>query len=235
MRAIFKREFKSYFQRTSGFLFLGLSLFFMSVLVVIYSVFYGIPSMAYALSDMTLLTALIVPAFFASVISGERKRGTDKLLSMLPITRREIVLGKYFAALMLFALSVLSFATLPVFLSAFGSIDLAASYASLFCYAAFGVALISISLFISSLFDNTWVSLGVNYGAVILLYLANSLSESLLPMGKVKDILLAFSFFGRFDSFMFGLVDPLTIVYYILVAEIFLSLSLFSAEKRRLF
>lgn len=235
MRAIFKREFKSYFQRSSGFLFLALSLFFMSVLVVIYSVLYGIPSMAYPLSDMTLVTALIIPAFFATVISGERKRGTDKLLGMLPITRREIVLGKYFAALMLFTLSVLSFATLPVFLSAFGGIDLAASYASLLCYAAFGASLISISIFISSLFDNVWVSVGVNYGAVILLYLVNALSESLLPMGKVKDIILSLSFFGRFDSFMFGLFDPLTIVYYILVGEIFLALALFSAEKRRLF
>ncbi len=235
MKAVFKREFKSYFQRMSGFLFLGISLCLMGALTTLYCVYYGMPSLAYALSDMSLLTALLIPAFAACMISGERKRGTDRILSMLPISRFDILFGKYFAMLMLFLLSVLSFATLPVFLSAFGKVELALSYASLFCYALFGAALIAITLFISTLFDNTWVSVGVNYGAVVLFYIINTLAESFLPMGKAREIILSLSFFGRFDSFMFGVFDVATLLYYAAVTVFFLMLALFSAEKRRLF
>ena len=102
MNAIFKREFKSYLGKMSGYLFVGAMLLCMSALVTLYCFFYGMPSISYALSDMTLITALIIPAIASQVISSERKRGTERLLSMLPISRADIVLGKYFALLFAF-------------------------------------------------------------------------------------------------------------------------------------
>ena len=65
MKAIFKREFKSYFQRMSGYVFVGITVLCMSALVMFYCLFYGMPSISFALSDMMLITALIIPAIAA--------------------------------------------------------------------------------------------------------------------------------------------------------------------------
>ena len=235
MKAIFRREFNSYFQRIHGYAFIGVMLLCMSAFVTLYCMLYGMPSISFALSDMTLVTALLIPAIASQAISSERKKGTDRLLSMLPITRAEIVIGKYLALLCVFLIPVAFCGIFPLLLDMTGEVNFASSYAGLFCYALFGAALISISVFCSALFDKVWVGTLVNYGALVLAYLLNALARALLPMGGVRDIILAFSFFGRFDGFVHGIFDIGTIIFYALVAVIFLCLGVYATEKRRLF
>ena len=235
MKAIFKREFKSYLGKMSGYMFVGAMLLCMSALVTLYCFFYGMPSISYALSDMTLITALIIPVIASQVISSERKRGTERLLSMLPISRADIVLGKYFALLCVFIIPTALFGLFPLLLDMIGEVNFGTSYAALFCYALFGAALIAISVFFSALFDRVWVGTLVNYGALVGVYLLNTIARAWLPMGRVRDILLALSFFGRFDSFVHGIFDLGTVIFYAAVALIFLCLSVVTAEKRRLF
>lgn len=235
MKAIFNREFKAYFQRMSGYLFVGATVLCLSAFVMLYCLFYGMPSISYALSDMTLITALIIPAIASGAISKERKNGTDRLLSMLPIFRSDIVIGKYLALLCVFLVPVGVGAIFPLWLDLIGEVNFVGSYASLLCYALFGAALIAISVFFSALFDRVWVGTLVNYGALVGVYLLNTIARAWLPMGRVRDILLAFSFFGRFDSFVHGIFDLGTVIFYAAVALIFLCLSVVTAEKRRLF
>ena len=235
MKAIFNREFKSYFQRMSGYAFIGVTFLFMSVFVTLYCLFYGMPSISFALSDMTLVTALIIPAIASQVISSERKKGTERLLSMLPVSRAEIVIGKYFALVCLFLIPVALYAVFPLFLDMIGEVNFATSYSALFCYALIGAALIAISVFCSALFDKVWIGTLVNYGALVLVFGLNTAARALLPMGRVRDIFLSLSFFGRFDGFVHGIIDLGTVIFYALVAVIFVALSVFVTEKRRLF
>ena len=106
MKAIFKREFRSYFQKMSGYVFVGATVLCMSAFITLYCLFYGMPSISFALSDMMLVMALIIPAIASQAISSERKKGTERLLSMLPVTRAEIVIGKYLALLCVFLIPV---------------------------------------------------------------------------------------------------------------------------------
>ena len=235
MKAIFKREFKSYFHRISGYAFVGVMFLFMSAFVTLYSFFYGMPSIAFALSDMTLVAALLIPAIASQAISSDRKKETDRLLAMLPVSRAEIVIGKYLALLCVFIITVAYCGVFPLFLDMIGEVNFATSYAGLFCYALFGAALIAISVFCSALFDKVWVGTLVNYGALVLVYLLNTLARALLPMGRVRDILLSLSFFGRFDGFVHGIFDIGTVIFYALVTVIFLCLGIYVTEKRRLF
>ena len=235
MKAIFKREFKSYLGKMSGYLFVGAMLLCMSALVTLYCFFYGMPSISFALSDMTLITALIIPAIASQVISSERKRGTERLLSMLPISRADIVLGKYFALLCVFIIPTALFGLFPLLLDMIGEVNFGTSYAALFCYALFGAALIAISVFCSALFDKVWIGTLVNYGALLIIFGLNTAVRAFLPMGRVRDILLSLTFFGSFDGFVHGIVDIGTLIFYALVAAIFLSLGVYVTEKRRLF
>lgn len=235
MKAIFKREFKSYFQRMSGYVFVGVTFLCMSAFVTLYCLFYSMPSISFALSDMMLVTALLVPAIASQAISSERKKGTERLLSMLPVSRAEIVIAKYLALVCVFLIPVAFCGVFPLFLDMMGDVNFATSYAGLFCYTLFGAALIAISVFCSALFDKVWIGTLVNYGALVFAYLLNAATRAWLPMGRVRDILLSLSFFGRFDGFVHGIIDLGTLIFYALVAVIFLCLGIYATEKRRLF
>ncbi len=239
MKAIFKREFTSYFQRMSGYVFVGVTFLCMSAFVTLYCLIYGMPSISFALSDMMLVTALLIPAIASQAISAERKKGTDRLLSMLPISRAEIVMGKYLALLCVFLIPVALCGAFPLLLDLIGEVNFAASYAALICYALFGAALIAISVFCSALFDKVWLGTLVNYGALVIVYLLNTVLNTVvriyLPAGRVKDIVTFFSLFGRFDVFVHGIVDLGTVIFYAVVAVIFLALGIYVSEKRRLF
>ena len=123
----------------------------------------------------------------------------------------------------------------PLFLDIIGDVNFGASYAGLFCYALFGAALIAISVFCSALFDKVWVGTLINYGALVIVYALNTMAWAWLPMGRLRDILLSLSFFGRFDGFVHGIIDVGTLLFYALVAAIFLALGIYATEKRRLF
>ena len=235
MKAIFKREFQSYFQRMSGYVFIGASFLGMSAFVTLYCFLYGMPSISFPLSDMMLVTALLIPAIASQSISSERKKGTERLLSMLPVSRAEIVIGKYLALVCVFIIPTVFFGAFPLFLDAAGDVNFATSYAGLFCYAIFGAAMIAISVFCSALFDNVWIGTLVNYGALVVSYLVGTLARAWLPMGRVRDIFISLSLFGRFDGFVHGTFDLGTVIFYSIVALIFLFLSIYATEKRRLF
>lgn len=235
MKAIFKREFQSYFQRMSGYVFIGASFLGMSAFVTLYCFLYGMPSISFALSDMMLVTALLIPAIASQSISSERKKGTERLLSMLPVSRAEIVIGKYLALVCVFIIPTVFFGAFPLFLDAAGDVNFATSYAGLFCYALFGAALIAISVFCSALFDKVWIGTLVNYGALVIVYALNTMAWAWLPMGRLRDIILSLSFFGRFDGFVHGIIDIGTLLFYALVAAIFLALGIYATEKRRWF
>ena len=235
MKAIFKREFRSYFQKMSGYVFVGATVLCMSAFITLYCLFYGMPSISFALSDMMLVMALIIPAIASQAISSERKKGTERLLSMLPVTRAEIVIGKYLALLCVFLIPVAVGGLFPLWLDLIGDVNFATSYAGLFCFAFFGAALIAISVFCSALFDKVWVGTLVNYCALVVVYILNTIARAWLPMGRVRDIVLFFSLFGRFDGFVHGIIDLGTVVFYAVLAAIFLALGIYTVEKRRLF
>ena len=215
----------------SGYVFVGITVLCMSARVM----FYGMPSISFALSDMMLITALIIPAIASGAISSERKKGTERLLSMLPISRADIVIGKYLALVCVFLIPVAFCGVLPLFLDLIGEVNFAASYAGLACYTLFGAALIAISVFCSTLFDKVWIGTLVNYGALVIVYALNTMARAWLPMGRVRDIIMSLSLFGRFDGFVYGIVDIGTVIFYAALSVIFVSLGIFVTEKRRLF
>ncbi|MBR0454233.1 MAG: ABC transporter permease subunit [Clostridia bacterium] len=57
------------------------------------------PSIDAVLATMSVVAAILIPVIACFSINGERKKGSDELLSVLPLTRAQIVLGKFFGIL----------------------------------------------------------------------------------------------------------------------------------------
>lgn len=234
MSVIFKREFKSYFRSVTGFVFIAVLILFLGIFVTLYNFAYLNPSISYALSDLTLVSALLIPILTMRVFAEERRSGSCRLLYSLPLRASDVILGKYFAMLALFAIPTATAALLPLILSIFGTVNFISAYASLLCFLFFGAAVIAVCTFLSCLTDNMALSAIFSYLAVILLYLADILVGLLPSDGIASRLLSVFLFFSRFEPFLFGLFDVGAIVYYLSLCAVFLFFTVRVFDRKRL-
>ncbi len=232
MIAVFKREFKAFFNNTAGFVFVAVYLLFCGMLTSAYNLLTLSPSWEYVLADMTLVLALLAPVVTVSPLLEERRSGGGLLL-LLPLDTYEIVLGKYLALLGLFAVSASVSALFPMLLGFFGGINYISAYGALLGFLLFGAALMSVCMFISTLTENPAVCAVVSYVTLVALYALNIITV-LLPSGSVlAEVLRYISLFGGFDKFIYGIFDLKAILYYLATVALLVFLAARRVDRKR--
>lgn len=188
MIAIFKRELKSYFNGMIGFLFVALLLAFTGVFVTSLNLLGGYAAFEYALESTAIVFLLAVPILTMRSLAEDKRIKTDKLLYSLPVKLSHVVVGKYLAMLAVLLIPTVILAFFPLILSAFGTVNFAASYACLLAFFLLGAALIAICLFLSSLADSQIVAAILGFGAVLVVYMAESIA-SMIPETAVVSLI----------------------------------------------
>jgi ABC-2 type transport system permease protein len=103
MLAILKREINSFFSTSVGFLVIALFLTLNSLLLWFIPGEFNILDNGFA----DLSSFFIIPAVTMKAFSEEKKMGTFELLATKPISLKNIVLGKYFGAIILIYLALI--------------------------------------------------------------------------------------------------------------------------------
>lgn len=188
MIAIFKRELKAYFNSMIGFLFVAFLLAFTGVFVTSYNLLGGYTAFEYALESTAIVFLLAVPILTMRSIADDKRLKTDKLLYSLPVKLSQVIVGKYLAMLAVLLIPTVILALYPLILSVFGTVNYAVSYACLFGFFLLGAALIAICMFLSSLAESQIVAAILGFAAVLLVYMAESIS-SMIPETAVVSLL----------------------------------------------
>ena len=106
MSAIFKREFKSYFCTPVGYIVVAALYFFLGLYFsMIYS--YGSPNIEMVIISMSTVVIFVMPIITMRLMSEDRRQKVDQALLTAPVSLTSVVLGKFFAALAVFALGFL--------------------------------------------------------------------------------------------------------------------------------
>ena len=232
MGAIFRREFRSYFRSIVGFLFVACCVLCFGIFSFDYNFFNQSSSIAYSLSNMLPVVALLIPIVSVNSILGEYKSGSYRLLYSLPLSSSQIFFGKYFAMISLMAIPTAIMALLPFVLNFFGKVNFVASFGALLAFFLFGTAFISINLFISAISGSTVSCALVSYIVAVLLYVVN-LVTALIKIEWLDDILSRATLFGAFDKFVDNVFDLKAIIYYLSVTVIFALLSYRTIDKKQ--
>ena len=195
MAAIFKRELRSYFRGMTGYVFIALFLAVLGIYVSAICLNYHSPKFEYIYFNTTFIFLIAVPVLTMRSIAEERRQKTDQLLYSLPVSTTQIVLGKYFAMICVFAVPVLISCLYPLRLLPFdpsGYLSIAGIYSGAFAYFLLGSALIAIGLFMSSLTENQIIAALVSFVAMLVCYLMGQLKDMLPSNSGATAVVFAF-------------------------------------------
>jgi len=173
-------------------------------------------------SNISVIGLFVIPMITMRLFAEEKRTGTIELLVTSPITDWEIILGKWLAALALYAailaVTFLSMITLFVY----GQPDwrpVAVGYLGLLLQ---GGCLLAIGTFISTCTRNQIVAGVAGFSVCLLLWVLDWVSS--FQDSATAKVVAYMSVLQHFDSFSKGVLDSKDIVYYL--SAIFIGLFL---------
>lgn len=155
MKAIYKRELRSYFVNMSGAIAIAVMLFIVGLMFWFYNVYYQVATYgAYSVSGSVLIFYAVVPVLTMRCFSEERKQKTDQILLTSPVSIPSIVMGKYLALISVFAIPTAVMCILPFIVNAFGGTTWLRDYVTIIAFFLMGCAYLSIGMFFSAVTEN---------------------------------------------------------------------------------
>ncbi|MBQ7119144.1 MAG: ABC transporter permease subunit [Oscillospiraceae bacterium] len=231
MKAVFKRELRSYFTSGIGLAYCSLFIFLANLsyqttyVEQFSSNFVGI--FGVILGNMSFL----IPILTMRIWSEEKKQKTDQLLLTAPVTPMQLVMGKFMAAMTVYFISIILTFAYPIITYTYGVVEwrlIIGNYIAITCVAA---AYIAICQFMSCLTESQIIS--------AILSLATLLCFSMFHDIVGADIELLYkvaSFISielRYMNFLNGIFALSDIVYFISLAAFFLFINSRMIDKRR--
>lgn len=247
MSAVFRHELRSYFHSLTAYVFGAFLLAVIGIGAMFYNLEAAVSNFEFVLSFASIIFVVIVPILTMRTMAEERRQRTDQLLYSLPITTTQVVLGKYFALLVVYLIPLAVISLYPLLFSQFGEVYLPTSYGSLFAFFMMGAALLAVGMFLSSLTDNQGFAAGIGIAAILLNYYSVSLAEytSSTAMGSLIALYVIALLLGvvihnltRNENLAYGvtlvLIAALSVAYFVnssafegLLPDIMTKLSLF--------
>ncbi|MBR6405022.1 MAG: ABC transporter permease subunit [Lachnospiraceae bacterium] len=177
MTSVLKHELRTHFHTLSTWLFMAFLLIFVGIGAMLYNIQSAVANFEYVLKFVCIGLVVIIPVLTMRVFAEEKKQKTDQLLYALPLSASGIVLGKYFALLVIFLIPTAIIAVYPLIFSKFGEVYLLGSYGSMLAFFIMGASLIAVGVFISSLTENQGFAAGIAIVLFLLNYFSVRLSE----------------------------------------------------------
>ena len=232
MKAIFKREFKSYFTSPVGYIFLAIMMFFEGwFFASMYNT--GFADITYVFSQTCSFVFFLVPILTMTTMSEDRRQKVDQALITSPVSLYSIVFGKFFATLLIFLLSY-SITIVFQIIIAFQQVSLnwLVYIGNVLGIGLMGAALIAMGIFISSLTENQLTAAVGSFTLSFVIYMLDYLA-TLINVNFVTKIVEWISFVGRYNTFTQGIIDYSNVVFFVGFAAIFIFLTVRILDKRR--
>ena len=106
MLAIYRREMRSYFTTSTGYVFLAISLALSGFMLGFTTLLMGTSDTSTYFAVMLFMLMIFLPILTMKIFSEEKRTKTEQLLLTAPIRISSMVLGKFLAAFTMFVISM---------------------------------------------------------------------------------------------------------------------------------
>ncbi|MBI2159874.1 MAG: ABC transporter permease subunit [Candidatus Rokubacteria bacterium] len=182
-------------------------------------------------SNISVILLLLMPLVTMRLFAEERRAGTIELLLTYPVRDGAVLIGKYLAALALYALMLALTLLYPGIVVYFARLEwgpLVTGYVGLLLM---GGTFIAVGVFASSLTENQIVASITTFGILLLLWVIGWSADYV--GGVWGRVLQHLSLLEHNDNFAKGVLDTKDVVYYLNFIVLGLFLTLRSLEARR--
>jgi ABC-2 type transport system permease protein len=245
--AIAQKEMRSYFASPIGYVIIGLFALLFGWFFYAYLGFFvrnseqmmmggQTPNVNQQMIRLLLLNSAVIILFVMPMItmrtySEEKRSGTIELLLTSPVSDLEIILGKFFGAMGLYAGMLGVTLLYMAILFWYGNPEwkpIAAGYLGLLLM---GGCFISVGLLVSSLTKNQIVAGIATFAVFLFLWVINWIGETAGP--ATREIVSYLSITEHFDDFARGVIDTKHLVYYLSFITFGLFLTAKSVDSER--
>jgi ABC-2 type transport system permease protein len=247
--AVFKRELLAYFTQPIAYITMGGLLLIVGLLYSLY-VHHFLDAHITALRQTSVqqlnLHTMVVTATISTIgtvsvftlpllsmrlWAEEKHAGTAELLLSLPLRERDIVIGKFCAALTLYAILLLLTLPYPLLAVQFGALDPGPIVSGYFGTLLMGAALLSLGFLCSTWTENQIVACVFAWVGFLFFWLVGNLAD--FVGGKLATLFTHMSFANHHANFIKGRVETQDIAFFILFSLFVLSLAQRSIASAR--
>ena len=210
---IFRKEFSTYF--VSPIAYIVIAIFLLVTGWFFFSTFFLFDQANlrtfYAL--LPVVFAFVIPAITMRLISEEINVGSDEILLTMPVTFRDVILGKFLASVALVVAMMIPTVAYPLTVSFMGQLDWGPVIGGYVGAVFLGAAFSAVGLFASALTRNQIIAFIIGLAICFTLTLIDKLLY-FLP----QSLLGVFSYLGadfHFQNIAKGIIDSRDILYFI--------------------
>ncbi|MFN7587128.1 MAG: ABC transporter permease [Planctomycetota bacterium] len=235
---VMRRELVSYFVSPIAYVFgalmLGVLLYYSTEVTLVQG---ARASLDGFFQWLPFLLLFFVPALTMRLWAEERKLGTRELLMTFPVTIRQLVLGKFAAAVVYLALLLVLTLGLPITLGAYGKLDWPPVLGSYLASLLFASSFVAVGMFWSSLTRDQIIAMLAAMVSLFVLYqLGNpqnvEYANEWMPAWLV-DVVSSISPHRYFVSIARGVLDSSHLVYFLCFCGFFLHANALVLQARR--
>lgn len=235
---IAKRELRSYFNSPVAYIIVCL---FLLILGVFFWQTFFLAGRATCRDLFRWIARLLVvagPAISMRLVAEEKRTGTFEVLVTMPVRDRDVILGKYAAAVGLLVVMLVMTLGYPISVAQLGNLDWGPVYGGYAGLLLLGASYLAIGIWASSITDNQLISLVLALVVGGFLYFVDwflPLIQGMFPdwLQWMVDVIEWISLDYHFQSMMRGVIDTRDLIYFISVILVFLMLAFRSIESRK--
>ena len=226
-----KRELQAYFVSPLAYVITAIFLLITGYFFYLILHYSREATLRYLFGNMTLIMMLLIPALTMRLLAEEQSKGTMELLLTSPVRDWEVVVGKYLASVVLFAVMLALTVYYPIVLNVYGDPDMGpimSGYLGLFML---GATLLSLGLLASSVTSNQIIAAVLGLALVLGFWLIDALSG--IVSGSLAEFFSYLSISSHFQDFTRGVIDTKDLVYMLSLIAGSLFLTTRVVETRR--
>lgn len=239
MFALLKKEINSFFTSPIGYLVLAIFLIVNGLFLWLFKGESNILDYGFAdLSPFFLLTPwvflFLIPAVTMRSFSDEKRQGTLELLLTKPISKFQIVLGKYFGALILILLALIPtisyIYTINELGNPEGNFDLGSTLGSYFGLLLLAISYTAIGVFTSTLSKNQIVAFISGVFICFFFFIGIQGIADFISSSTIEKFGMQY----HFNSISRGVLDTRDILYFLSITLVFLTMTSLGIRTEKL-
>jgi len=181
---------------------------------------------------MPWMLVVFLPMLTMRLLSEEFRSGTIETLMCAPVGETDVILGKFFGALLFYAVMLISTLVFAVIIALFGRLDTGMLLCTYLGLLLVGAMYIAVGVFFSACTRNQIVAGICSFVLLaVVTFLANYLARE--QEGTLRVVLQHLSVLDHYREFHRGLVDTNHVIYFVTSTCLFLFLAVKVLESRR--